>query len=485
MDQTEQMESEVPTDAPPARWGGRRRRGYAAIAILAVVALGVWWFALRDDGSASVTTTTTRELVTVTRGPLTDTVTADGTAAAQQTDDLSFGASGTVTAVNVSAGDRVTAGQVLATLDSADLESDLASAQSDLADAEATLADDQASGASSTQISVDESRVRTAQDAVTDAEEALAGATLVATFDGTVASVDVTVGEQLGSSGTGGTDMTGSNTGTGQSSSTLGSSSAALPGASGGSSDTSSTADIQVVSTGRYSAELMIDSADIDRVTVGAAVTVSVSTGSSSGFPSGFPGGFPGAATGNATGGAGGGNAGDTGAAAGDTSAATGTTATGTVTEVGRVADASSGVAQYPVSIEFATDDSAFSIGTSISGAITVTVEDDVVQVPLRAVTTDSGASTVEVALAGTANGKTEIRTVTTGASAGGQIEITEGLDEGEQVVVENVVITGGGSDGGEGGFPGGGQLPSGGQIPGGGQLPSGFQIPTGGGAGR
>ena len=45
-----------------------------------------------------------------------------------------------------------------------------------------------------------------ANDALTNAQEALAGASLVATFDGTVASVDLTVGEQLGSGGTGGTD---------------------------------------------------------------------------------------------------------------------------------------------------------------------------------------------------------------------------------------------------------------------------------------
>ena len=57
-------------------------------------------------------------------------------------------------------------------------------------------------------------------------------------------------------------------------------------------------------------------------------------------------------------------------------------------------------------------------------------------------------------------------RTVTTGQSAGGMIEITDGLEEGEQVVVVSTVITGG--DGGQ--LPGGlgGELPGGGQAPGG-----------------
>ena len=64
------------------------------------------------------------------------TVSAEGTVEAAQTDDLSFTASGTVTAVNVKAGDTVTAGQVLATVDSAELQSAVTSAESNLASAE-------------------------------------------------------------------------------------------------------------------------------------------------------------------------------------------------------------------------------------------------------------------------------------------------------------------------------------------------------------
>src|SRR5262245_44858027 len=106
--------------------------GAAALVIVLVIGLGVWWFAIRDDSSsAAITTTTTKELVTATRGPLTESISAEGTVAAAQTDDLSFGASGTVTAVNVAAGDKVTTGQVLATIDSASLQSDVDQAASD------------------------------------------------------------------------------------------------------------------------------------------------------------------------------------------------------------------------------------------------------------------------------------------------------------------------------------------------------------------
>src|ERR1044071_5991115 len=109
-----------------SRWRRRPRALVAGALVIGLVAgVGVWLLLGRDDDSAAVTTTTTRQLVTVTRGPLTETISAEGTVAAAHTDDLSFGASGTVTAVNVSAGDEVTAGQVLATLDSASLQSDV------------------------------------------------------------------------------------------------------------------------------------------------------------------------------------------------------------------------------------------------------------------------------------------------------------------------------------------------------------------------
>jgi macrolide-specific efflux system membrane fusion protein len=345
-------------------------------------------------------------------------------------------------------------------------------AASTLADAQATLADDTASGASSTQLAVDQTRVQSAQDSLTDAQQALAGATLTATTDGTVTTVNVSVGEKLGSSGSGGTDQTGSDSGTGNSSSDLGSGGADLPNGDNGSngSDNSSTPDLQVVSTGKYSAELQVDSSQVDRVRPGAPVTVSVSTGSSNTISGGF---FPGAVRRSDAGTGSTGNAANANGGTGPTG--DGTTVTGIVYEVGKVADASSGVARYPVTIAFSTDDASFSIGTSITGDISSTVKDDAVQVPVRAVSTSDGRSTVTVALDGTTTGRTETVEVTTGESAGGQIEITSGLDDGQQVIVENVVITGGGGgDGDRVELPGGGQLPAGGNLPVTGQFPGG-----------
>jgi multidrug efflux pump subunit AcrA (membrane-fusion protein) len=65
-----------------------------------------------------------------------------GTIATAQTDDLNFTAASTVTAVNVKAGQTVNTGDVLATIDSAALQSAVAGAESTVAQAAAKLSDD-------------------------------------------------------------------------------------------------------------------------------------------------------------------------------------------------------------------------------------------------------------------------------------------------------------------------------------------------------
>lgn len=467
--------------APPSR--GRRRVVVAVIAaVLLAAGSAAWWFLARDDGDAAVATMT-NQVVEVSTGTFGETVSADGTVAAADTEDLSFSSAGTVTAVNVSAGDTVVAGQVLATLDSAELAADLADAEASLADAQADLDDATDAGANEEEIAVADAAVTSAQDAVEVATEALEGATLVAGIDGTVTTVDLTVGEELGSSGTGGTSLTGTGTGSGQSASTLsdGTTSSATPGAGGGAggatggADASSTSStqIQVVSTGRFEVELGVDSADIDAVEVGQSVdlTISTDTDSTSSAASAFPGGFgpPGMAGPGATQTDSSSSADDEDETDADSDAGAGdVTATGTVTEVGRVADASSGVATYAVTVSFEDDSGEVWAGSSATAEIQVSTREDVTQVSSRAVTTENGTSTVTVALDGTADGRTEEREVTTGETSGDMVEIVSGLEPGDQVVIE---VPGFGS------FPGGGEAPdlSGGAPPGfSGEMPSG-----------
>ena len=506
-----------PPDAAPSGPMPTRRRGVLAtvrrprvwiptLVVLVAAAAALWWFVLRSDGEAVAAASTTEQVVEVTTGSVDVTVSAEGTVTAAETADLSFASAGTVAAVNVAAGDTVTAGQVLATIDSAELEADVAAAEADVADAEAKLADDEDAGASDEQIEADESSLGAAQDVLDNAVAALAGAQLIAEFDGTVTTVELTVGEQLGSGGTGGTSSTGSSSGSGQSSSSMGSSGGQAPGGSSGTTEGSgsstSAAQIQIVSTGRYEVELSVDSADVDGLEVGqeAAVTVSTSSSSSSGFPGGgFPGGgaamFPGGAAGGPPGmtgdtetdadtgedsdiGAGDAGTGEMPAMADEAAAS----ANGTVTEVGRVADASSGVASYPVTISFSDDSGDIYVGSTVTAEITTSTRDDVVQVMSMAVSTEDGASTVQVALDGTVEGARETRTVQVGETVGRSVEIVSGLEPGEQVIVELPSFAGPGSDVASGGGMPGGFAGGGGGMPTAGGAPTGA-APTDGGA--
>ncbi|MET0911024.1 MAG: biotin/lipoyl-binding protein [Ilumatobacteraceae bacterium] len=455
--------------APPAdptpRGRRRRRRWFALVAVVVVVAVAAgatWWFAIRDDAPATTadgaTTAPIRQIAEVTTGTFTSAVSAEGTVAAAESEDLSFGSSGTVTAVNVAVGDTVTAGQVLATIDSAELEAALAETQATYAEAAATLADDQDDDASDEQIAADEARLAVAYDAMEAAYLALGESNLVATIDGTVTSLDLEVGDELGAGGVNGTDRTGSDSPSGNSDADL--------GPSGSSPDGADTApQIAIVSTGSYEIELSVDSTEIESIDVGQPVSITEAVSSSTTtFPGAFPGGggsFPGGIVFDGGGpvvapsdvptddGA----AADEEADSGPVIAIDASVATGVVTGVDEIADASSGVATYSVTVAFTDDTSTFFIGTSVVADITTSERTDVVQVPLQAVTTGPEGSTVEVALDDSADGATETRSVTTGETSGMMIEITDGLEPGEQVVIEiDVPADFGGGRGGPGG---------------------------------
>jgi macrolide-specific efflux system membrane fusion protein len=339
----------------------------------------------------------------------------------------------------------------------------VADAEADVADAEAALADDEDAGASDEQIDADQSRLTSAQDSLASAQEQLDGAQLVASFDGTVASVDITVGEELASGGAGGTDLTGSATGTGQSAGSLGESDTqGLP--TGTEQETSATPHIQVVGAGRFTVELGFDDTDIEQLEVGQATTISLSTASSTtgfgppgggGFPGGgaFPGGgFPGG--GGSPGGGQSAAEGDAGGGDEEAPAEAGAVpdtaeASGEVTEVGAMADASSGVASYPVTVAFTDDSGDYNVGATVMVEITYDQREDVVQVPAVAVTTVDGTSTVTVR----SDDGDEERTVETGLTSGTMVEITSGVEAGEQVVVTAFGGRGGGAP--DGGPPG------------------------------
>ena len=426
---------------------------------MALAAGAVWWFVVRDDTNAATTaeatTTPIRQLAEVTTGTFSSAVSAEGTVAAAESEDLSFGSSGTVTAVNVAVGDTVTPGQVLASIDSAELEASLAEAQAAHAEAVAQLEEDQDDDASDEQIAADEARLAVAYDSMEAAYIALGGGTdLVATVAGTVTALDLEVGDELGAGGVDGTDRTGSDSPSGNSRREPRTERIRHP----------ERAQVSIVSTGSYEIELSVDSSEIESIEIGQPVSITEAVSSSNTItfgPGNFPGGgaLPGgvvqmaggpAIAVDATDGDAADAADDATIDAGPVIATDAAAATGTVVAVDEIADASSGVATYSVTVAFSDDTSTFFIGTSVVVDITTSERSDVVQVPTQAVTNGSDGSTVEVALEGTTDGATETRSVTTGESSGMMIEITDGLEPGEQVIIEIDVPTdfGGGRDG-------------------------------------
>ncbi|MFN3867773.1 MAG: efflux RND transporter periplasmic adaptor subunit [Hyphomicrobiaceae bacterium] len=123
----------------PSR-GGRRllKPALLAITAAAVAAFGVWWF---YPASESVVRYRTQ---TVMRGDLTVLVTATGSVQPIKKVDISSELSGTIRKVNVDFNSTVTAGQVLAELDTDKLKATLESSRARLAAAKAKVSDAEA-----------------------------------------------------------------------------------------------------------------------------------------------------------------------------------------------------------------------------------------------------------------------------------------------------------------------------------------------------
>ncbi len=121
---------------------------------------------------------------TATIGSVDETLTVNGALASATRRDRAFAASGTVDAVNVAVGDRVEAGDVLATIDPSDLQDAVDQAESKVADAKQTLASDLASQTSSSSASDDAD----SGDASTDAGGGAAGPGDGSTVDPKVAA---------------------------------------------------------------------------------------------------------------------------------------------------------------------------------------------------------------------------------------------------------------------------------------------------------
>ena len=392
--------------APEAR---RRKRKFlligAAVVLIAGLATGL---TLAFTGGSPVAgLVVSSETVKVTTGTIKQTVATSGTLEPATEASLDFGVSGTVTGVDVHAGEVVTAGQVLATVGTTALSSDVDAAQANVASAQARLSSDEAAGGSTTEIDSDEASVTSAESSLTTAQTNLADASLTSTISGTVASVDLTVGQAVTGTGTGGGG---------------GGSGGSAAAAASSSASTSSTGQVVVIGTNSYIVNTTVDDTDIGQVAEGDQATVT-----------------------------------PTGATTVDY---------GTVASIGLIATETSDVATFPVVIDVTGDPTGLYAGSTADISIIVKQLNDVVEVPTAAITyTTSGQATVTEVK----KGKDVSVDVTVGEAALGETQITSGVSAGESIVERVVKFTGGAGRTGGAGITGGFTRTGGGGFGGGG----------------
>lgn len=389
-----------------------------AVALLVGVAgTGVYWFAYRETPAQAAAPESSTTAVAASLSTIQQSVSASGTLTPTVQEDVSFAVSGTVTSVDVAAGDTVTAGQQLATVDTLQLNAALLQAKAELASAQAALSDaeDEADGSDSSdaQVAALSAQVDVAQTAVDAAEADLAGATLTAPVSGLLTTVDLEVGDVVtGSGSSSGSGSTGSTGATGMTGGT---------GATGSSSSTSSsTAQFVVVGTDAWQISVSVSESDVALLAVGnqAEITTDSSTD----------------------------------------------TVYGTVSEIGLLSSSSGGVAAYPVTVDVTGSPEGLHDGESADVSIIYERRTDVLTVPASAVTTEDGQTVVTQE---GADGGTVTTAVTVGETSGNLVEITDGLAEGDEVLVTTFSPRASGAgDAGEGAGTEQGQLPGGGQMP-------------------
>lgn len=379
-------------ERPPRR---RRRRGAVAIAVIVGAAL-VGGAVLGVQASSADPLAQLRTATVQTRS-VAQTIDTVASVAPVSQASVAFPVSGTVATVAVAAGDVVTAGQVLATLDTTSLDATVNERQADLANAQLSLqqalngetvtgsgaasgaptggagttgsgsspsapsasADSSTTGAT-TPTAVTGSQLVAYQKAVDAAaldllvaEQAIQQATIVSPIDGTVVSLGLGAGD----------DVTAA----------------------------SSTAAVVVAGAGGFELTTTVSVADLPDVEVGQSVVVRP-----------------------------------------DASAQE---LEGSVVAIGVTPSASS-TTDYPITIGITGDSSGLRNGSTASISIITSDEVDAVAVPSSAVTTDGDRRTVSVV---DAAGQTTDVTVEVGAVGGAWIAITDGLDLGQTVVLANL----------------------------------------------
>lgn len=111
---------------------------------------------------------------------------------------------------------------------------------------------------------------------------------------------------------------------------------------------------------------------------------------------------------------------------------------TGGVSEINTVGTVSQGVVSYSVKIIFDTQDERVKSGMSVSAAVITDVKSDVLLVPNSAVKYQGNTNYVQVLVGGVPQDKT----VEIGLSNDSQTEITNGLNEGDEIITQTISST-------------------------------------------
>ena len=384
----------------------RRHTIIGAVIVLVVVGAGGAWAVTRSSSSTAATPT----LVSVTTGTIRQSVSATGTLEPAHRADLTFAVSGTVTSLPFVVGDTVRAGAVLATVDTSSLKTAVTSAQASVSATQDQLTAQQDAGSSSVQIASTQAQLADAQAKLADSETALAAASMTSPIAGTVAQVNIAVGDKVG-----------------------GTASASSPSASGGggsspssasAASASSTAQVVVISTTSWVVTASVGSADLPQLKKGLQAEIT---------PSGSV-----------------------------------TKIFGTVKSVGIVASSSSsGSASFPVTIAVTGSPKGLYAGGAADVSIIVRQVENLLSVPTNAVHTEGGKTVVHQ-LKGGAQVSTPVKV---GTTYGAVTQILSGLKAGDKVVGTTFRLggsrppggtgtrqgggTGGGAPGGTGGFDG------------------------------
>ena len=373
----------------------RKKRRWLPIVIItvaAVVVAGIGLMAWRalSIGQSMMSADNLRTTETVTTSTQRKTISTSGTFAPRNAGYLSFPTEGKVTSVRVKVGDRVTKGEVLAKIDTADLRSAVTVAEAEVEAAQEQLDQAVKDKAGPATLAASRAGVESARQQLRLAEHNLEKTSLKSTLDGVVAAVNIKKGMQSGQ-GASSTDPGGDSgaefdPGMGGGMDPGG---GGDPGASslGDTASRAAAADIVVVDPGHWIVDIAISSNDIGQLKKGQPATVTP-TGSSKKLPA-------------------------------------------KVRTIGVIGSSGSGAVTFPATIEIRGKRSGLYIGGTNSVTITVKKLKKVLTVPTVAVEDIDGQTMVTKVVDGT----DQQVPVKLGDSFGNRTQILDGLAAGDEIV--------------------------------------------------